>query len=90
MKYSIITDLFNRFFNSKNNENIQEIKENLINRNKFNPNCKVVNGPDRPGDIRDSLANIELTEQLLGYNEPIYFKDGMEIYCDWLEQSDNL
>jgi len=72
------------------NDVVQEIKENLINRNKFNPNCKVVNGPDRPGDIRDSLANIELTEKLLGYNEPIYFKDGMKIYCDWLEQSDNL
>jgi UDP-N-acetylglucosamine 4-epimerase len=69
------------------NDVVQEIKENLIGLNKYNSNCKLVNGQDRPGDIRDSLANIERTERLLGYNEPIYFKDGMKIYCDWLEQS---
>ena len=72
------------------NDVVQEIKENLIELNKFNSLCKVVNGPDRPGDIRDSLANIERTEQFLGYNEPIYFKDGMKIYCEWLQQTNNL
>lgn len=69
------------------NNVIDEIKENLIRLNQFNANCKVVNGPDRPGDIRDSLANIERTEQFLGYNSPIYFKDGMKIYCDWLNST---
>lgn len=69
------------------NDVVQEIKENLIRLDKYNANCAIVHGPDRPGDIRDSLANIERTERLLGYNEPICFKDGMKIYCDWLEQS---
>jgi len=72
------------------NDVVQEIRENLLERNKFNTSCKMVNGSDRPGDIRDSLANIARTEQFLGYNEPIYFKDGMKIYCDWLEQSNNM
>lgn len=72
------------------NDVVQEIKYNLIQLNKYNSNCEVVNGPDRPGDIRDSLANIERTKQFLGYNEPIYFKDGMKIYCKWLEESNSL
>lgn len=72
------------------NDVVKEIKENLLKRNKYNPDSQIVNGPDRPGDIRDSLANIDRTEKYLGYNEPIYFKAGMEEYCDWLENSDSL
>lgn len=72
------------------NDVVKEIKENLLKLNKYNPNSQIVNGPDRPGDIRDSLANIERTEKYLGYNDPIYFKTGMEKYCDWLESSNSL
>ncbi len=72
------------------NDVIKEIKENLIKLGKYNPNCQIVNGPDRAGDIRDSLANITQIKKYLGYNEPVCFKDGMDKYCNWLEKSNGL
>lgn len=72
------------------NDVIKEIKENLIKLGKYNPNCQIVNGPDRAGDIRDSLANISQIKKYLGYNEPVCFKDGMDKYCNWLEKSNGL
>lgn len=70
------------------NDVVEEIKENLLKLDKFNSNSEVQHGPDRPGDIRDSLANIERTEKYLGYDDPIYFKDGMNIYCAWLNNTE--
>lgn len=72
------------------NDVVQEIKSNLIKRESYNANCTIVNGPDRPGDIRDSLANIQLTTEFLDYDEPILFKEGMELYCDWLALNNKL
>jgi len=40
-------------------------------------------GPERPGDIKHSLANIDKAKSLLGYN-PLYdFKSGLEITYKW-------
>jgi len=36
-------------------------------------------GPDRKGDVRDSLANIEKGRNLLGYNPLFSVKDGLEV-----------
>ena len=71
------------------NDVVAEIKLNLTTLNKFNSNSKVVHGPDRTGDIRDSLANISKTEEHLKYDEPVYFKDGMARYCKWLNNTGN-
>lgn len=41
---------------------------------------KIVFGPERPGDIKHSLANIELIKLMLGY-KPLYtFQEGIEEY----------
>lgn len=64
------------------NDVVKEIKENLLKLNKFNPNSQIVNGPDRPGDIRDSLADITKTNEILGYNNPIVFKKGIDLYLN--------
>jgi len=62
---------------------IVTIRKNLENLNLNNNETKVVHGPDRAGDIRDSLANISETTSRLGYKHPVLFEAGMKSYCDW-------
>jgi nucleoside-diphosphate-sugar epimerase len=64
------------------NKVIEEIKLNLVAHNKYNDNCVIKHGPDRPGDIRDSLADIGNTTLDLGYNHPIPFSEGMKVYIE--------
>jgi UDP-N-acetylglucosamine/UDP-N-acetylgalactosamine 4-epimerase len=40
-------------------------------------------GPDRKGDVRDSLADISLAQKLLGYNPSIKIEKGLEITYNW-------
>lgn len=44
---------------------------------------KIVYGPSRQGDVRDSLANISKGKELIGYNPLYKFKDGLKITFDW-------
>ena len=39
--------------------------------------------PTRPGDVRDSLADISLARDLLGYAPRIGFRDGLKRTLDW-------
>ena len=63
---------------------IGAIKKGLSASNKFNEKTTIVNGPDRPGDVRDSLADISSTSKELNYTNPIRFDQGMEIYLETL------
>lgn len=40
-------------------------------------------GPVRPGDIRDSLADISKARDLLGYNPTMSMEDGLGLTLDW-------
>jgi UDP-N-acetylglucosamine 4-epimerase len=40
-------------------------------------------GPDRRGDVRDSLANISKANELMGYNPLFNIDKGLEITFDW-------
>lgn len=62
------------------NHVIGVIKESLSKSNKLHPQAKVTHGPDRPGDIRNSLADIHETTEMLGYSDPVSFSDGMTSY----------
>jgi UDP-N-acetylglucosamine 4-epimerase len=42
-------------------------------------------GPDRPGDIRDSLADITKAETLLGYNPQIRIREGLQQTLEWFK-----
>lgn len=64
------------------NQVVAVLKENLENRGLLSPNAIIVNGPDRAGDIRDSLADIHETEQLLGYSNVIHFEEGIKALID--------
>ena len=40
-------------------------------------------GPDRAGDIKDSLANLSKIKKDLGYIPKVFAKEGMEKTCEW-------
>ena len=69
------------------NNVIEEIKIGLSNQDRFNDNTTIVNGPDRPGDVRDSLADIQQTTKELYYENPVRFNEGMKIYLDYILQA---
>lgn len=70
------------------NQIVGAIKDSLITHGKYNEACKIVHGPDRPGDIRDSLADISLTTKQLGYDDLDFFEDGIDVYLKMLCSDD--
>ena len=46
---------------------------------------KVTHGPERPGDVRHSKANIGKAEQLLGYTPKVRFKEGLKEVFSWYQ-----
>ncbi len=44
-------------------------------------------GPDRQGDVRDSLADISKAQNLLGYKPRYTVREGLKITWDWFERS---
>jgi UDP-N-acetylglucosamine 4-epimerase len=47
---------------------------------------KSVHGPDRKGDIRDSLADISKSVRLLNYQPKVSIRDGLKKTFDWYQQ----
>jgi UDP-N-acetylglucosamine/UDP-N-acetyl-alpha-D-glucosaminouronate 4-epimerase len=41
---------------------------------------------ERPGDVRDSLANISLAQDLIDYNPEFGIEDGLQITIDWFKK----
>ncbi|PWI31494.1 LPS biosynthesis protein WbpP [Flavobacteriaceae bacterium LYZ1037] len=48
-----------------------------------NANLKAIHGPDRQGDVRDSLADISKAETLLGYQPEYSVGQGLKITWDY-------
>ena len=46
-------------------------------------NIKVIFGPERPGDIPHSCANIDKAKKLLNYNPKYSFRKGLEEAVKW-------
>jgi len=44
--------------------------------------------PGRVGDVRDSLADISLARDLIGYDPKVAFRDGMKKTFDWFQSSE--
>jgi nucleoside-diphosphate-sugar epimerase len=40
-------------------------------------------GPERPGDVKDSLADITLARTILGYEPLVSFEEGLRHTLDW-------
>lgn len=92
-----VTDVnaLNTVYNVACGENISlnEIYKTLVALlSKFDPEIKNIKpkyGPERAGDIKNSLASIEKASKLLGY-KPIYnVKEGLKLAVDWYVQNLN-
>jgi UDP-glucose 4-epimerase len=44
---------------------------------------RTVHRPPRDGDIRDSLADVTLARELLGYEPVVGFEEGLRLTCEW-------
>jgi UDP-glucose 4-epimerase len=44
---------------------------------------RTVHAPARDGDIRDSLADLALAREVLGYEPAIGFEEGLRLTCEW-------
>jgi UDP-N-acetylglucosamine 4-epimerase len=72
------------------NQVVESLKRNLSEQNLLHPDVKIVYGPERKGDIRDSLADIDSTEQQLGYSDLTYFDEGVKELIEQLIKSKSL
>lgn len=59
------------------NDVIESLQKNLKEKGLLHTDAKIVNGPERAGDIRNSLADIGATEQQLQYSELTDFNEGI-------------
>ena len=44
---------------------------------------EAIHGPDRPGDVKHSLADISLAKKLIGYEPKVFFREGLTKAIDW-------
>ena len=44
---------------------------------------KAMHQPERPGDVKHSLADISLAQAVLGYRPRVYFEEGLARSIDW-------
>ena len=49
-------------------------------------NAKVTYGPERPGDVRHSFADVSKAQKLLGYDPQIKFLEGLKLTVEWYKQ----
>lgn len=42
-------------------------------------------GPERPGDVKHSMADISKIENLLDYKPKVRFKEGLERVYEWYQ-----
>jgi UDP-glucose 4-epimerase len=60
---------------------INKLVSHLITASGHSP--EVVCVPARPGDVRDSLADISAARTMLGFEPEVSLQDGLQEYCDW-------
>jgi len=49
-------------------------------------NPTVQHGPERPGDVRDSLADISAAQTAFGFEPAVKLVDGLNEYMQWAEE----
>ena len=80
-----INQVFNVAYgaNASLNEMVSLLKTLLAKHNPSIADIKVIYGPERAGDIKHSLANIDKAKELLGYEPEIDFKQGLAKTIEW-------
>ena len=56
--------------------------------NEFGYSLPPAYAPDRPGDIRDSQADLTLSRELLMYEPTVAFPEGLRRTLDWYKESE--
>jgi nucleoside-diphosphate-sugar epimerase len=49
------------------------------------PNLEVSSAPARPGDVRETLADVSIAKRVLGWEPEVQFEDGLKMTLDWWE-----
>lgn len=77
----------NQVFNVACGENISvnDLWQTL--KSAANSNVEAIYGPDRQGDVRDSLADISKAEHLLSYKPEFSVREGLKITWDFFQKS---
>ncbi len=65
------------------NELCEVLKENLSKYDSKIKDVKIIHGKTREGDIPHSLASIDKSKNILGYQPKYDIKKGLEEACDW-------
>ena len=65
---------------------VQSIQNALAKEDQAIADVTVLHGPDRPGDVRDSLADISKAQDLLGYNPTHTLQKGILEAIDWYRE----
>ena len=80
-----LNQVYNVAFGKNINLNtlIDLLKDNLTKYNVAISKINPIYGPDRIGDIHDSLANINKAKTMLNYNPQYSVKQGLEEAIDW-------
>jgi len=68
------------------NRILLEIEENLKKYELFDARTTIMYGPERSGDVRDSLANISKINKLLGYSGKFSFYEGISEYISGMNK----
>jgi len=69
--------------NTSLNEMVALLKSLLAEKNPYIADIEVIYGPERAGDVKHSLANIDKARDLLGYSPEMNFKNGLAKTVAW-------
>ena len=80
-----INQVYNVAFGEKISLNnlIKTIKEELLNLEVSVEKTSIINGPDRPGDVKHSLADISKGKEYINYQPLFSFKEGIKQATEW-------
>lgn len=48
------------------------------------PDTEIIHGKERPGDVKHSLADISLANEMIGYEPKVDLKKGIKEYVEWV------
>jgi nucleoside-diphosphate-sugar epimerase len=60
---------------------INRLVQELVQKSGLRPTVR--NGPPRPGDVRDSLADISAAQQAFGFSPSVDMSSGLAEYVEW-------
>jgi UDP-N-acetylglucosamine 4-epimerase len=69
--------------NTNLNELVEALKSGLHALGKNSSSSKVINGPERAGDVKHSLADISKANKLIGYSPIFSFEEGVKHTIAW-------